>query len=233
MTLRVWSAVRLPKVSSSMRMTGAWEQAPMQATESRLNSMSARGLAVGDAELLLERLGDARGAGHVAGRAVAHEDLVAPAGDGRELGVERDDAVDARRRHAGEAGDLVDGRLRHVAELVLGALQQRDQIAVRVALIDDPATCGEVEVGVRAPPVAACSRWLLAWASHQLHVTFRVRRAAAAGDCRPPVLPPGLSHYLNHVGGGVPRPEGRRARRAPTLCVSSRPSAPCRPRARS
>ena len=56
-----------------MRMTGACEQAPMQATESSVNSRSACVLAVADPELLLEGLGDARRAGHVAGGAVAHE----------------------------------------------------------------------------------------------------------------------------------------------------------------
>src|SRR5664280_970217 len=59
--------------------------------------------AVGDPELLRDRLRDARRAGHVAGGAVAHADLVAAARDGAELGVERDDAVDARGGHAAAA----------------------------------------------------------------------------------------------------------------------------------
>ena len=40
MNLRVESGVRLPNVSASMRMTGACEQAPMQATESSVKLMS-------------------------------------------------------------------------------------------------------------------------------------------------------------------------------------------------
>ena len=78
---------------------------------------------------------------------MTHEDLVAPAGLGRELGVEGDDAVDARGRHARQPGDLVDHRLGQVAVVGLHALQHGDEVAVRVDLVDHPTDLGQVERG--------------------------------------------------------------------------------------
>ena len=62
------------------QMTGARPQAPMQATTSRLNSPSRRGLAGLDLQFAADRVQDRRRAFHVAGRAAAHLDVVLPCG---------------------------------------------------------------------------------------------------------------------------------------------------------
>jgi hypothetical protein len=71
---------------------------------------------------------------------------VAPGGHRGELGVEGDDPVETRGGDAAESGDLVDDRLGEVAVGGLRALQQGDQVAVRVGLRDELRDPGEVDV---------------------------------------------------------------------------------------
>ena len=78
---------------------------------------------------------------------------------------------------AAEPGDLVDHRLRQVAEDVLGALQERDQIAVRVDLLDERLDLREVDVGVGRGGLLGRRRGGFS-PGHRINSTFALPRSS-------------------------------------------------------
>jgi hypothetical protein len=94
-----------------------------------------RVLAVLDAKPRLQRLGEALGAAHVTGGAVAHlDDLLAHRVE-PELGVESDHSVELRLGHLRGRRDTFDHLEGHMSEFFLDSLQDRDCLGWIHALV--------------------------------------------------------------------------------------------------
>ena len=136
----------------SICTTGASVQQPRQATFwMREQPVGVGVVAVGDLQPPLEGVLDRLRAFHVAGRAVADVDDVAADGPMAELGVERRDAHDRRRRDVGQLADPLDRLAGHVAIVRLDRLEDRDHgIAAAAEPRDGLVDESEIEIGHRS-----------------------------------------------------------------------------------
>ena len=119
--------VTLAWISPLMLMAGARPQAPMQATTSRLNMPSRRGLPGCNFSVRVTASSTLDRALDVAGGPAAQHDVVLALGREAKLVVEGRNAVDLTGRQFQVATNLRDGFLGQVAVGFLSLLQDRDQ----------------------------------------------------------------------------------------------------------